>query len=335
MNIADRIARECRGKQVIGWVILIIISLLPFSVLAEEHTSSDPGGAGIYYEVRKGDTLWDISDRFYKSPWEWPGLWEANKQIANPHWIYPGDPIRLYHRGADGQFMDEMGKELEPPRVRYPGIEHVGFVRQDPLPSQGHIIQFEREGNIRASEGDTVFVKAAAEDTPLVKGGFYRVYRNFGPVADPKTGRPVGDQYYFTGVLEIFHQDKDFYRAKLTKTYRGVEIGDQLIAFVARNSDFTLTGSPNGIDGQILISEERQGTFGQFDVVYLDKGSQDQVAPGQIYRIYYNRISDDVEVDLDVGEVMVLHTETHTASGVVLSSSQDLYAGYRFRSLRP
>ncbi|MGB5987899.1 MAG: LysM peptidoglycan-binding domain-containing protein [Desulfobacterales bacterium] len=335
MNIADCIARECRGTRAIIWVILIILFVLPNPVLAAEHTSSEPGGTGIYYEVRKGDTLWDISDRFYKSPWEWPGLWQENKQIPNPHWIYPGDPIRLYHQGADTQFMEELGAELEPPRLRYPAIEHVGFVRQESLPSQGHIIQFQREGNIKASEGDTVFVKAASGDTPLDKGGLYRLYRNYGAVSDPETGRPVGDQYYFTGILEIFHQDKDFYRAKLIKSFRGVEVGDRLIPFMARNPDFTLTGSPNGVDGQILISEERQAAFGQFDVIYLDKGSEDQVAPGQIYRIYYNRISEDIKVDLDVGEVLILHTENNTASGVVLSSTQDLYAGYRFRSLRP
>ena len=47
------------------------------------------------YVVKEGDTLWDLSDEFFQDPFAWPDLWENNRHIQDPHWIYPGDSIYL------------------------------------------------------------------------------------------------------------------------------------------------------------------------------------------------------------------------------------------------
>ena len=50
--------------------------------------------------VRSGDTLWDICFYYFNDPWQWPKVWSYNPQITNPHWIYPGDLVRLLPRGV-------------------------------------------------------------------------------------------------------------------------------------------------------------------------------------------------------------------------------------------
>ena len=40
--------------------------------------------SGIYYTVKKGDTLWDISQRFSNSPYLWPDLCIVGARLAFP-----------------------------------------------------------------------------------------------------------------------------------------------------------------------------------------------------------------------------------------------------------
>ncbi len=59
---------------------------------AWDPPTSFPEGAEIYI-IERGDTLWDLSNRFFGDPYLWPQLWERNQYILDAHWIYPGDPL--------------------------------------------------------------------------------------------------------------------------------------------------------------------------------------------------------------------------------------------------
>ncbi len=56
---------------------------------------------GETHTVVKGDTLWDLSQKVLGSPWYWPKVWSYNPEIANPHWIYPGNRVRFFNAGEE------------------------------------------------------------------------------------------------------------------------------------------------------------------------------------------------------------------------------------------
>lgn len=65
------------------------------------------------YTVVRGDTLWDISDRFLKKPWMWTQIWNYNPQVYNPHLIYPGDKLALtYVNGKPTLNLTRNGKAV-------------------------------------------------------------------------------------------------------------------------------------------------------------------------------------------------------------------------------
>jgi hypothetical protein len=91
--------------------LLSVVALASFSCFAQaaELRADHPDT----YTVKRGDTLWDISSKFLKSPWNWPEIWQANPQVENPHLIYPGDVLSLVY--IDGK---PMLVPMSGPRVR-------------------------------------------------------------------------------------------------------------------------------------------------------------------------------------------------------------------------
>jgi hypothetical protein len=326
-------------------IFFVFFLALPICLLAQDGRQVFETETGFYYTVQRGDTLWDISEHFNNSPWLWPDLWSQNQQIPNPHFIYPGQKIRLFPR-KDRESLAQKLPSAEvmlhqPDYYHYSPIESIGFIHEYPNKPDASIFKV-KDDKVMISTGDIVFVKHP-EKVYFNPGEQYVTYQVISPVIHPNTGKKIGSQYIPTGVIEIKRCEPKFSEANVIKSYRRMDIGDYLMPYEPRSPKIPTTESQSGLFGTIVASENQNRLFGDNTIVFIDKGVVDGIKPGQRYHVF---IQDTVEINnatkekiqltpIELGSIIVLHTEQTTSTVLVSQAKQEIPIGAVFGTPLP
>lgn len=332
--------------------IFIAIITFPLYLFAEDETEDKKGiehEVGFYYTIQRGDTLWDISKRFFDSPWQWPDLWEENSQVSNPHLVYPGERIRLFHKGwvnttakTDvNEKSPQKEPQKEPPYFLYPDIDKVGFIKKESVTPSGYIFK-SYNNKIMISHGDKVYIRQN-NNTSFIPGRKYTIYKTTDLGTNKKTKDSIGIQHYLTGMLEITEKHPGFAVARIVQSFRTIEVNDLLMPYQALSKKIFITKSKKGLKGSIIESEEKATIIGDSTIAFIDRGNQDGIMPGQYYSIYYQ---EKKRLDpkskkytllsiVDFGTLFVLRTEQNTSTVLITRSDKSITPGDKIRSPLP
>jgi hypothetical protein len=327
-----------------------------------------PAGTQVHF-VQKGDTLWDLGSKYLGNPFAWPQIWELNKWVKDPHWIYPGDPLLVdgSRRAVPPQARDEDAApaevtELRPDlkRTPKPTLDEYGYTFQDfiQLPyltkvsAEAHL---KAAGAVRVSgrqdrdkallgDGDIVYLSGGADrgfktgDRLVITRVFAR--RFFHP-DDTLRRKPMGDLLQQMGVVRITSTFPGQSVAIIERSLDGVHVGEWAVPFAEPphiitklRTDITSPVKLQEPLAKLLFIREGRTVASAGDMIIIDQGSKQGLKVGDILLgnrpVELDKAAHGAKSNFYLGQVMVIRTEEATATCRVLRTKEELGRGDLF-----
>lgn len=299
-----------------------------------------------FYTVRKGDTLWDLSRRFFQDNALWPNLWKNNPSIMNPHFIYPGS--RLYvlpnpeSSAPKGPEVSEVQKDSTGPELpaqpsagnqcffSYLKMKTVGFISSHRIQAKG-VIDAEIDGKELISSHDLVYVRSTQYNL-LKPGTNWMVFKQVrDPAKQVETRARFGFHYLPAGEVEIV---KNGYPAvgRIISAYLPISSGDELHPVPDSATDIPLRFRSDGLEAAIIKAEPPVDQIGQFNIVYIDKGRKDGVEVGNSFEVLKTIQVAGIQERVPVAELIVLRVSEDFSSALVTRSKRSFSVGETVRA---
>ncbi len=304
-------------------IAISVLFALPGLAVGEWGVAPD-GTKGQLHVVKRGDTLWDITDHYLGTPWIWPSVWKENA-LENPHLINPGDLIWITDKGMRRMtaeeaaqialFEEEQATEaqqevVEPIQLENAdtsGDTHDPFAALDDSgPDIDRVIHFpglhrfgfvspqEMEGAATMLGNHDDYYWVAQERRAIVSigegqahvGDRHTIFRTRRRVQHPDTGKNLGFFVQNLGTAEVTEVHPESSYVKILSSYSEIEPGDRLIPFKAEAIEFTVTPTELAYNGVIVAQQPYRQWAGEGDLVLIDRGSFDGVQVGNELELY-------------------------------------------------
>jgi len=295
---------------------MLLVATPPTGLWADQQASGADDRETFTYTVKKGDTLWDISETLYRDPWVWPKVWQWNPTITNPHWIYPGTELRLYYRVPGTTTVAVVPRGATPtttpaavaappsppsppvppslppppplpprvPTLVFKDIDQVGFITPFRPQGEGLILGEMHDKNLM-SQGDEIFLQLKPPRQSAV-GDRYYVFHTSDLIRHPISGQDVGYLNTPMGVVEITEVAPDHAKARVLTSYEPISKGDRLMPYRKRTEEIVLQDGTEPKEGRIVVAKGQIRLSGDRQIVFIDLGEDNNVKAGNRFEVY-------------------------------------------------
>tara|TARA_Y100000588_G_scaffold321228_1_gene352454 strand:- start:166271 stop:167230 length:960 start_codon:yes stop_codon:yes gene_type:complete len=313
--------------------------LLSSSVFALEIENKED------YLVKKGDTLWDISDHFLKDPWEWKKLWENNPQIENPHLIYPDDLIKLSFN-EKGQPFIEIEKQVVKKAFNL-NKEKVAIKQSDvndSLPSVNieKIKEFENDFLVLEEKEENILEGNLLNQ----KGDILLVYLENAKMGDKLTAikkeKELKDNLFLykkTGELKVIKKSGDLFMVEVTKMSEAINLKNIIIKEDKKEIAAFYPTLPVIEKTKIISTMDSINAY-EGDVVLLNSGKNQGVELGNLfhaseegksYKINGKKVFSG---NVKKATILVYRVENNYSFGVIVESKELIKENQRLEKPR-
>jgi hypothetical protein len=253
----------------------------PSRVLGAAGASIGVGVAEIHV-VRRGDTLWGICDQYFQNPYLWPRMWSYNPQLQNPHWIYPGDQIRLTQE-----------RSSVPAPARLPTQLGAGSLIEQRRMVAPDTVFLRDEGYVEDEKGDNWGEVSGAPEDHMLLGDFDQIYLRVSKVHDVKIGqeltifRPTRElgsgaivQIQGTVRIDEWNARDRIARGQIVETLDAIERGARIGPIRRRFNVVPPVRNEVDAKGQVMASVRLHEFFGQNQVVFINRGAEEGLKIG-------------------------------------------------------
>jgi chemotaxis protein MotB len=158
-------------------------------------------------------------------------------------------------------------------------------------------------------------------------GDLFTVYRRVRKVFHPMTAEYLGLVTIRLAVVRAVQVDHNLTTVKVIQSYDAIAPGDPVMRYTPPPDDGPIqAGESADIKGMIveLRAEKNMTLVSQTDIVYLDRGRDDGVKPGNLMEIYRGRRGLPTR---KIGQLKILSTEGRTATARILKSTTHIMKG--------
>lgn len=351
-----------KGCIVVATLFLIGCFFVPTTGLTQENT----------YIVQKGDTLWDICEKFYGDPDLWPELWQLNPFITNPHLLEPGDVIVLFEKKPvkkvrepeiiqEGPPAEKMEPEPEVLGVNIDGLTDlrtIGFLKLGKIRPSGSIIASDND-KLVLNNGDTAYV-LFDKNTQVLAGDEFSIGASSPLLMNPVTGKEMGYTFSVNGKLVVekrlglamkkkeLYEKENVYKATITEVYKPIYVGNIVIPVQPISSCVYPVHYQKKLVGNIVATKDQQVLIHPNSIVYIDLGFNQGINRGNIFQVVKGQSVKDPEPeenihwyheskiflsDIMLGRIMILESRPNTSTAIVLSATESFSPGVYIKNM--